>query len=75
MLSLLFCRFFDFADFLIWHELREKEGHRPFDTVRGFFIEGQPLYPTAGLRSLDHVQLCVRRPQSIVGFFRSNTMR
>jgi len=68
-------RFLDCSVMNLLHQLREKEGHRPFDTVRGFFIEGQPLYPTAGLRSLDHVQLCVRHPQSIVGFFLPNTMR
>ena len=32
-------RFLDCSVMNLLHELREKEGHRPFDTVRGFFIE------------------------------------
>ncbi|CAN5404647.1 hypothetical protein BH09SUM1_BH09SUM1_17650 [soil metagenome] len=40
-----------------------------FDTVRAFFIEGEPLYPKAGFRRLDHVQICVRNPQMIEGYF------
>ena len=54
------------------HQLREEQQRQPFDTVRGFFNEGQPVYPTAGLRSLDHVQICVRNPARIIGFFRPN---
>jgi hypothetical protein len=37
--------------------------------VRAFFVEGQELYATAGLRSLDHIQICVRNPRSIIGYF------
>ena len=57
------------------HQLRAEQHEPPFDTVRGFFIEGAPVYPTAGLRSLDHVQICVRNPASIIGFFRPNLAR
>ena len=31
-------RFLDCSVMNLLHELREKEGHRPFDTVRGFFL-------------------------------------
>jgi hypothetical protein len=48
-------RFLDCAVINHLHELRESVGEAPFDTVRGFFNEGQPVYPTAGLRTLDHV--------------------
>ena len=68
-------RFLDCAVMNLLHELGSEEGMPPFDTVRGFFVEGQPLYPTAGLRSLDHVQICVRRPECIAGFFRPNATR
>lgn len=44
-------------------------GQRTFQTVRAFFVEGEPLYPQAGLRGLDHVQICVRDPQQIIGYF------
>ncbi|GDY23849.1 hypothetical protein LBMAG56_51960 [Verrucomicrobiota bacterium] len=68
-------RFLDCAVMNLLHKLSSEEGMPPFDTVRGFFVEGQPLYPTAGLRSLDHVQICVRSPECIAGFFRPNAMR
>lgn len=41
-----------------------------YETVRGAFWEGDPLYPNAGFREKNHVQLCVRDPASIKGYFR-----
>lgn len=63
-------RFLDCAVMNHLHSLRESAGQPAFDTVRGFFNEGQPVYPTAGLRSLDHVQVCIRNPRCILGFFK-----
>jgi hypothetical protein len=40
-----------------------------YQTVRGFFVEGEELYEGAGLRHQDHIQLCVRDTACIVGFF------
>lgn len=51
------------------HGMREEENLEPYQTVRGFFVEGEPLYEGAGLRNQDHIQLCVRDTDSIVGFF------
>ena len=51
------------------HQLRQEEGKAAFDTVRGFFIEGRELYAGAGFRELDHIQICVRSLDQIVGFF------
>ncbi len=51
------------------HNLRKEKNEQPFDTVRAFFVEGEPLYANAGLRSLDHIQICVRNPAKIVGYF------
>lgn len=51
------------------HQVRKEAGLEPYQTVRGFFIEGEPLYEGAGLRNQDHIQLCVRDSKSIVGFF------
>jgi hypothetical protein len=62
-------RYLDKAVFETLHKLREKEAKQPFDTVRAFFVEGEPLYPNAGLRSLDHIQICVRDPGKIIGYF------
>ncbi len=65
-------RFLDCAIMNHLHSLREDSGEPPYDTVRGFFNEGQPVYPTAGLRTLDHVQICIRNTRGITGFFRPN---
>jgi len=62
-------RYLDQAVFETLHQLRAQEGQPPFDTVRAFFVEGDLLYENAGLRALDHVQICVRDPRSILGFF------
>lgn len=62
-------RFLDKAVFETLHKLRSDQGEAPFDSVRAFFVEGEPLYANAGLRTLDHVQICVRAPKSIIGYF------
>lgn len=46
----------DCAVFEAVHKSLESDGRPPFDTVRAYFQEGAPLYPTAGIRRLDHVQ-------------------
>ena len=53
------------------HLLREREGLEAFDTVRGVFTEGLPLYPGAKILAKTHLQICVRNPEaSIKGYFR-----
>jgi hypothetical protein len=34
-----------------------------------YFYEGDELYPNAGFREKDHIQICVRNPNCIKGFF------
>jgi hypothetical protein len=51
------------------HHYRLNEKIRPFDSTRGVFIEGEPLYPSAGFYEKSHIQLCVRNPNCIKGFF------
>lgn len=41
----------------------------PFDSARGLFSEGGPIYPDAGFRQKTHVQICVRNPNCIKGYF------
>ncbi|SIN67153.1 hypothetical protein [Chitinophaga niabensis] len=44
--------------------------HRPpFDSTRGVFIEGSPIYENAGFHEKTHIQICVRNPNCIKGFF------
>lgn len=40
------------------------------DTVRGVFQEGEPAFPGAFIRQKSHIQIAVREPTCIVGFFR-----
>ncbi len=43
---------------------------RKYDTVRGVFFEGRDLYPNAGFKEKNHIQICVRNSNCIKGFFR-----
>ncbi|MBI2497021.1 MAG: hypothetical protein HYV75_03555 [Opitutae bacterium] len=54
------------------HALREddEDGLNPFDSVRGAFAEGEPLYAGAKIMAKTHIQVCVRKPSSIRGYFR-----
>lgn len=49
-----------------------KEGKAPyeFDTVRAVFVEGKELYENAGFCTKNHIQICVRNPNCIKGYFR-----
>lgn len=52
------------------HGTREDLGDPPFDTVRSAFVEGRPIYKSAGFAAKTHIQLCVRNPACIKGYFR-----
>lgn len=41
----------------------------PFDSVRGVFFEGDLLYHNAGVYEKTHIQICVRNPNCIKGYF------
>lgn len=49
--------------------LHEENSGRSFDTVRGLFFEGVDLYPNAGFKSKNNIQVCVRNPNCIKGYF------
>ena len=51
------------------HNLKEDSHQPPFDSIRGVFTEGKELYPNAGFRDKDHIQICIRNPNCIKGFF------
>ncbi|WP_038164254.1 hypothetical protein [Verrucomicrobium sp. BvORR106] len=40
-----------------------------FHTVRGVFLEGTPIYPTGYIFEKSHIQIAVRDPASIIGYF------
>lgn len=41
-----------------------------FDTVRGAFIEGDRVYPGAEIFQQTHIQIAVRNPDCILGYFK-----
>jgi hypothetical protein len=43
--------------------------YRHFDTVRGIFTEGGPIFDGAGIQSKNHIQVCIRNLNCIKGFF------
>ncbi len=43
---------------------------RPFDSARAAFFEGEMLYAEAGFTKKNHIQLCIRNPNCIKGFFK-----
>lgn len=51
------------------HQFNEDEDRPAFDSVRGVFFEGQELYPNAGFKEKNHIQIAVRNPNCIKGFF------
>ena len=64
----LLLRNLDCAVIECMHTIQNERNHS-YDTVRGAFWEGTPIYPGAGIRSKSHVQLCVRNPACIKGYF------
>ncbi|SEN29954.1 hypothetical protein SAMN05216436_11456 [bacterium A37T11] len=59
----------DFAVIEWTHEWQKRTDKKEFDSVRGVFWEGNPLYPTAGFPEKDHIQICVRNLDCIKGYF------
>jgi len=56
-----------------WKKEIEKSGTssiRNFDTTRGVFTEGGPAFEGAGIFEKSHIQVCVRNPNCIKGFFK-----
>lgn len=51
------------------HELTKNAGLPAFDSVRGVFWEGDELYPGAGFREKNHIQIAIINPNCIKGFF------
>ena len=60
----------DCAVFNWLHQIHDEEGSLAYDTVRGLFWEGAEIYPGAGVREANHIQICVRNLDCILGYFR-----
>jgi len=47
---------------------------KSFDTVMGTFLEGNEIFPGAGMRDKTHTQICIRNPDCILGYFKPKSM-
>ena len=65
----LLLRHLDCAVIETLHKTIQDTKGTPFDSVRGVFSEGKELYPNAGFKEKDHIQICIRNPNCIKGFF------
>ena len=65
----LLLRYLDCAVIEELHTERESQGLKAFYTVRGLFHEGEQIYNTSGFFEKTHIQICVRNPNCIKGFF------
>jgi hypothetical protein len=62
-------RYLDRAVIEFMHGLRTEVQAEPYDTVRAAFPEGGDLYPGAGFTKRAHIQIAVRNPACIKGYF------
>lgn len=65
-------RSLDCAVIRMLHSMIEKSDEEQIDSVRGVFLEGEPIYPGAGFHNKTHIQVCVCNPLQIKGVFRVN---
>lgn len=52
------------------HQYNIDTGKRSYDSVRGVFIEGNPVYDNSGIMEKTHTQLCIINPNCIKGYFK-----
>ncbi|MBD5207300.1 MAG: hypothetical protein HDS79_03395 [Bacteroidales bacterium] len=65
----LMLRFIDCYVIEALHKYNRDEGYEEFDSVRAPFWEGESIYPTAGFFDKNHIQLCIRSKECILGYF------
>ena len=51
------------------HTIMGEAGEEIYDSVKGVFFEGAEIYPGAGFREKDHIQICIKNPNCIKGYF------
>lgn len=51
------------------HSIMKALGKCPYDSARGVFVEGDPIYTNAGFSEKTHIQICIRNPSCIKAFF------
>jgi len=51
------------------HQFMRDKNKPEFDSVRGVFFEGKDLYENAGFKRSNHIQIAIRNPNCIKGYF------
>jgi len=51
-----------------------KTWNEDFDTVRGVFLEGDPIFEGSEIREQSHIQIAVRNPNCIMGYFKPTAL-
>ena len=51
------------------HDYNSENNEPMFDSVRGIFTEGGPVFPGAEFQLKTHVQICICNPNCIKGYF------
>lgn len=51
------------------HQYNRESNKQPFDSIRGVFIEGDPVYDNSGFMEKTHIQLCIINTNCIKGYF------
>lgn len=52
------------------HNLNNVNSEKPFDSVRGVFWEGDPIYKGGFFMEKNHIQICIREMNCIKGYFK-----
>lgn len=65
----LLLRHLDCAVIEMIHQEMRQSGKGHFDSVRGVFWEGKEPYSGAGFKEKNHIQICIRNPNCIKGYF------
>ena len=63
------CRMLDYLVINAVADASIRRQYGNFDTIRGAFIEGKPIYSGAKIFDRTHIQVCVRNMNCIRGFF------
>jgi len=51
------------------HKINQWRNIYPFETIRSAFMEGKPVYPGSNFTDKLHIEVCVRKPELIKGYF------
>jgi hypothetical protein len=55
-------------------KIHESKSIEAYDTIYGVFEEDELVYPGAGFRDRTHVQITIRNPMMISGYFRVDAL-